>query len=82
MSWILLSLSGERNLVVDRSDRPYRRKRQLKKEAFKKWQQSTDDEDKEVYKVSKNEYKKAVLLRRKKHVQNYTKSQTLQKEIR
>ena len=60
----------------------YRRQRQLQKEAFKKWQQSKYDEDKEVYMVSKNEYKKAVLLRKKKHVRNYTKRQTLQKEIR
>ena len=33
-----------------------------KKEAFKKWQQSKDDEDKEVYKVTKKECKKAVTI--------------------
>ena len=33
-----------------------------KKEAFKKWQQSKDDEDKEVYKVTNKECKKAVAI--------------------
>ena len=33
-----------------------------KKEAFKKWQQSKDGEDKEVYKVTKKECKKVVAI--------------------
>ncbi len=33
-----------------------------KKEAFKKWPQSKDDEDKEVYKVTEKECKKAVTI--------------------
>ena len=33
-----------------------------KKEAFKKWPQSKDDEDKEVYKVTEKECKKAVAI--------------------
>ena len=36
-----------------------------KKEAFEKWQQSKDGEDKEVYKVSKEECKKTVAIFKK-----------------
>ena len=42
-----------------------------KKKAFKKWQQSKDDEDNEVYKVTKKECKKAVAVA---NMQNYTKA--------
>ena len=49
---------GERNLVVGQIQEATT----AKKEAFKKWQLSKDDEDKEVHRVSTRACKNAVAI--------------------